>query len=301
MSMRCFTGILPITEAHVRLHFVEGPPRPLPKWPLMALRGLQGTALLRLLHGRVDRPPPGSPYWRIFKPGNGAPTPLLLDVPEGGISAEGLEAVLRFWGSGREWMELCVNALAASGPFAYEGAPYRLEVVRRVRRTAPPWSEGWQASGARAWDVTFATPLQLNDQNKRQSDGTLRDAQLLRGLLKAAVRRLEGMGRGPKHVPGSGLAERYGGGITVDTDIVNGLCKAARIVERETRHEDAWRVSGETGQRIYVGGLCGRVRVVGPPEVERLLRTAVLTGVASSTAEMCGRVRVTPLREEGDR
>lgn len=274
---------LPVYEARFRLVLSEW--WPIPRQPVVTLRGMLGYALRDFLHpgnDANDALPADSPYFALFKPPNNAAAPILLDCLPGEGLADQLDVQLRAFGDTPGMVEICVEAMAEWGRVGFGGlndpVTYELENVQVVE-CSPPWSADWEPLCRGEFRVELLTGAQL----KKQGQPLRPDDDLLDALVKAALRRFEE------------LATIYGQNCAVAREVVWAMLEESRITRVALRENFETRTSSRTGAAVPIGGLSGWLAVQGPWALEQVFRSAELTAIGGKVSAGNGRLRVFPL------
>jgi len=268
---------LPWDARGLALHFDE--PVLIPEQPTVTLRGVLGHALKNsLAPGQAD-PREGNPFWRMFKPPEGAPPPYLIDCAPGAGSALRLRFTLRAFGrQASSLLDVYTHALEVwqGRGFGPARVPYALE-VEPACVAPPPWEthETAQTSPA-VWRLHFDSPVQLTWRGQPLPD----DAPLIHVLAWAGLRRLRT------------LAEAYDGAVTWRTEGVNDLVSRTGVPRTALSQVALQVTSSIDGHATPVGGLSGFIEFEGPEEIARLLAIGAWIGVGKHTAHGCGRLRV---------
>jgi hypothetical protein len=277
---------LPVWAVRLILH-LDHWEQALPRWPLAVLRGLLGYGL-----GGPEDPL----FAQVFKqPWDGGwrfPRPFLFDGAIGGGAGRDVNSVMRFFGTGSQWIMPCLKALKARERHGFNGVPYQLE-TEEVVESSVPWAADWRPSGSRRWLVELLTPTRLKLFNadvgaviapEDVADPGAR-RWILHAVVWAAIRRLLSPFGAHRDC---GVAVLYGKAEPIDPPLeeaVKQLLNAADITSLNLFYaREEWRGKD-------VGGFVGRFEVEGPAELERIFASASLTAIGQSTAFGCGRIR----------
>lgn len=284
MTQNILQASLTVTEVQLRFTF----PRwiPIPPQPAVTIRGLLGSALINHLHpgfrGSEDQIPQDSPYWPIFKPLSQAPHPWLIECENGAGLARQLAVNIRFFGEGKQWLPLCLDALEENerNGFGPDRAPYVMQAVS-LRELEGPWTPAWTAPDARRLRLYLQSPTRL------KHEGRLVDARddFLKVFVHTVVRRLRS------------VADKYGTQPSIDNDALQVSIREAELTRMAFELCKERRVSSRTGESVTIGGLRGWCEIESPPPLFQVFDTAVCLAVGGKIASGCGRVSYTPISE----